>query len=179
MKTKKLSIRFSLVLLSALFLSNSFAQKNFTDASAYRVPFNPSIVFPSPENNLSNKKDVNKKVLKHFNKAFRNAENIRWRKLDNNFLAMFTKGDITTKSLFDKKGPLIYSIDYFLVKELPDDIRNIVINNYRQYAVTSVVRVQQDSQKIWIVKLADKANYVAVRIENGEMQEVENFQKAN
>ena len=168
-----------MALLSVLFLSNSFAQKKFINASVYRDSSNQSTIFSSPKNNLSNTVDVNKKVLRHFNKVFRNAENIKWTELDYNFLATFTKDNITTKSLFDKKGHLIYSIDYFLVKELPVNIKNIVISNYRQYAITSVARIQQDSQKIWIVKLANKANYVAVRIEKGELEEIENFQKAN
>ena len=179
MKTK-LNLRFSMALLSVLLLSNSFAQKDFSNSSAYRYPSNQSMItFPSPENNLTNKEDVNKKVLKHFNKTFRNAKNIKWAQLDDNFLATFTKDNIATKSLFDKKGHLIYSIDYFSEKELPVNIKNIVISNYRHYAITSVARIQQDSQKIWIVKLANKANYIAVRIENGEEEEIENFQKAN
>ena len=148
--------------------------------SAYRHPSNQSMItFPSPENNVMNKGDVNKKVLKHFNKTFRNAENIKWSQLNDNFLAAFTKDDIATKSLFNKKGHLIYSIDYFSEKELPANIKNIVAGNYRHYAITSVARIQQDNQKIWIVKLANKANYISVRIKNEDVDEIENFHKAN
>ncbi|MEO8414818.1 MAG: hypothetical protein ABI472_14220 [Ginsengibacter sp.] len=74
---------------------------------------------------------------------------------------------------------MIYSIDYFSEKELPVNIKNIVISNYWHYAITSAARIHQDCQKIWIVKLANKANYIAVRIENGEEEEIENFKKAN
>ena len=178
MKTK-LNLHFVLALLSVLFLSNSFAQKNSVNASVYRDPSYQSMIISSPENNLSNKKDVNTKILKHFNKAFRDAKNVKWTQLDNNFLATFTEGNIITHSLFDKKGHLIYSIDYFLEKELPAKIKDIVMSNYPQYAITSVARIQQDGQKIWIVKLASKANYLAIRIENGQMEEVENFEKSN
>ncbi|MEO8414817.1 MAG: hypothetical protein ABI472_14215 [Ginsengibacter sp.] len=100
----KLNFRFSMALLSVLLLSNSFAQKDFSNATVYSYPSNQSMItFPSPENNLMIKEDVNKKVLKHFNKTFRNSENIKWGKLDDNFLATFTKDILPPKRFSIKK----------------------------------------------------------------------------
>jgi len=47
------------------------------------------------------------------------------------------------------------------------------------YTITSVARVNLDNRQIWVVKLAGKNNYVATWVEDGEMEEVENFQRAN
>ena len=55
---------------------------------------------------------ISEKVLKHFNKTFKNVESIKWEQLDDNFLASFVKDDFVTNSLFDKKGNLIYTINY-------------------------------------------------------------------
>jgi hypothetical protein len=37
---------------------------------------------PSPENKLMSTEVVSEKILKHFNKAFKNAESIKWERLD-------------------------------------------------------------------------------------------------
>ncbi|KAA9040847.1 hypothetical protein FW778_02055 [Ginsengibacter hankyongi] len=52
-------------------------------------------------------------------------------------------------------------------------------DTYRNYTITSAVGIFQDSRKIWIVKLANETNYIAARIEGGDMDEIENFGKAN
>jgi hypothetical protein len=78
---------------------------------------------PSPENKLMSIEVVSEKILKHFNKTFKNAESIKWEQRD--------------------------------------------------------ARIVQDNPKIWIIKLAGKRNYAAIRIENATIEEIENFQKAN
>ena len=179
MKTK-LNLGFSIMLLFVLLLSNLFAQKDFTNQSAFKYPSSQSgVTFPSPENNLMTKEVVSEKVLKHFNKTFKNAESIKWEQLDDNFLATFVRDHVTTKSLFDKKGNVICMISYSSEKKLPVYIKSLVTNNYRNYAITSVANILQDNRKIWIIKLEGKSNYAAVRIENDEIDEIENFQKVN
>ena len=55
MKTK-LNLRVSLAFLSMLFILNSFAQKDFSDVSAYRFSFTKSRpVFPLLENHINGK----------------------------------------------------------------------------------------------------------------------------
>ncbi|HEY5408866.1 MAG TPA: hypothetical protein VIJ92_17380 [Ginsengibacter sp.] len=179
MKTK-LNLRFSMVLLSVLLLSNSFAQKDFSRQSAYNFSLIKSgVAFPSSEKGLLIDESVSKKLLKHFNKSFKNAEGVKWEQLDDNFLATFVVNNVRTQSLFDKKGELIYKINYVSEKQLPGYIKNLVINTYRNYTITSAAGILQDNRKIWIVKLANETNYIAARIEGDDIDEIENFRKAN
>jgi hypothetical protein len=180
MKTKLIS-SISLTLLSMLLVLSSFAQKDFSNESAYRFyPKKSGNFFPSPKSgNIISNENISKKVLIHFNKKFINATNIKWEQLDDNFLATFVRGETTTKSLFDKKGKIIYTINYFSETQLPVSIKGIVTNKYRDYKITSVAKITEDNRQIWIVKLAGKTNFVATQVENGEMEEIENFQKAN
>jgi hypothetical protein len=180
MKTK-LNLRLSLSLLSMLLLLNSFAQKNISGESAYRssVARKTGVTFPLPENNLLITESTNKQVLKHFNKSFKNAENIKWEKLDENFLATFALNGVTTKSLFDTRGKLIYEINYVSEKQLPPSIKNAIIDNYTNYEITSAAGILQNNRQMWIVKLSTETNYVEVLVKDGEMEEIENFRKAN
>jgi hypothetical protein len=176
--------RCSLLLLSLLIILNSFAQK----AEYKNEPASPSSsseisnVSSYPGNNIVSGPEtanINKKVLKHFNRKFDNATSVKWEEAEDNFLATFLTGETLNTSLFDKKGRIIYAINYGSEKELPSDLKNIITNKYINYTITSVTKVLQDNRQIRIVKLADKCNYVTVRVEDDEMEEIENFQKAN
>ena len=156
-----------------------FSQKtDYKNEAAYK--FSSSEIskgLPSFSNDIlssSVTENVNEKVLKQFNKKFINAGNVTWEQLDDNFLATFVIGETTTKSLFNKNGKLIYTIDIFSEKKLPNSVKSVVMNNYKNYSITSVARILQDNRKIWIVKLAGKTDYKAAKIE-----EVENFQRVN
>jgi hypothetical protein len=173
-----LNPRFSLAFLSVFFLLNSFGQKDLSRESAGNFSFiKYGAAFSSSEKDL-NKESVDKKILKHFSKSFKNAEGIKWEQLDDNFLATFVINNVKTHSLFNKKGKMIYTIEYVSGKQLPGYVRNLVVNTYRNYAITSAAGILQDNRKIWIVKLANETNYIAVRIEGGDMEEIENFRKA-
>jgi hypothetical protein len=122
---------------------------------------------------------ISKKVLKKFNKKFNNIPNVKWEQIGDKFLATFLSGETTTKILFDEKGKLIYTINYSSEKLLPPGIKKLVNDKYKNYKITSVAKINEDNRQIWVVNLAGKSNYVATRIEDDEMEEIENFQKAN
>ena len=117
--------------------------------------------------------------MEHFNKKFHNPANVIWEQIDNNFLATFIKDDLTTKTLFDKKGRLIYIVDFCTEKDLPNNVKNLVMLNYRNSKITSVAKVEEQDRKIWVIKLAGIKNYISARVEDGEIEETENFKRAD
>lgn len=74
---------------------------------------------------------------------------------------------------------MIYTIDYSTEEQLTSDVKNIIINKYEDYKITFFAKVMEDNREIWVVKLVGAKDYVIVRVEDGEMEEVENFQRAN
>ena len=179
MKTKS-NLRFSLALLSMFLLLNGYAQKDFTSQSAFKYPSTQwRSAFRGPENKVAITDVVSAKVLKRFHKRFKNAERTKWEAVDDNVLATFINEGMTTNSLFDRKGKLIYTVNYCSEKLLPGYVKKMVADNHRNYAITSVAQILQDNRKVWIIKLEGKSDYTAVRIENGEIEEIENFQKVN
>jgi hypothetical protein len=131
---------------------------------------------PSLKNYVSDEK-AKRKILRYFSWAFENADNIAWGKVDDNVIAEFTIGDIKNRALFDKRGNLIYTIAYSDEKLLPQYYREMVHNLYAKYKVNQVSRVNEALREIWIVKLETWDKLLTVRIENGETEEVEKFQK--
>ena len=175
--------RFSVLLLSLLIALNSFAQKaEYKNESA--SPSSPEISNTSASygNDIagnSESENINEKVLKHFNRKFSNADNIKWEEAEGNFLATFLTGETLNTSLFDKKGRMIYAINYGSEKDLPADVKYIITKKYINYTITSAAKILQDNRKIWVATLAGDRNYITARVEDGEIEEIENFQKAN
>lgn len=139
-----------------------------------------SETFPSKigENTILGIEKINPKLLKHFNKTFYHATNVKWQQLGNKFLATFSRGEITTRSLFYVNGKLIYTINYSTENQLPDAVKNLVKSGYDDYTITTVAQVLEKDREIWVVKLAGRSHYKTVRVEDGEMEEVENFEKS-
>lgn len=176
--------RTGLMLFSTFIVLSSFAQKaDFTNESAFK--FSSSEIdkglplFSSISVTDIASAEVNEKILKNFNKKFREADGVTWEQEDDNYMAKFSRDGITANSLFDAKGRLIYTINFFSDKQLPVNSKKMLNNKYDPYHITSAAQVLIDNRNIWIVKLAGKTNFIALRIEDGEMSEIENFNRAN
>lgn len=178
MKTKIIS-RVSLCLLSIFILSNSYSQKIALKASFSNTRWQTDAGNLSSLGDFTGDEKVNKRVSAYFGKNFKNAENISWEEADENLIATFKRGGITTKSLFNKNGRLVYTIDFFPEEMLPNSVEKMAKRNYRKYVIISSSKISEANRQIWVIKLESKKDFATVRIEDGEMEEVENFQKQN
>jgi len=142
-------------------------------------PYSREETFNAPELFNIGIESISKKVLKHFNREFNNPPGVKWEQVGDKFLATFLSGETTTKILFDEKGRLIYTINYSSGKLLPFGIKKLVNRKYKTYQITSVAKINEDNRQIWVVKLTGENDCVTATIEDGEIEETENFQKAN
>jgi len=131
------------------------------------------------ETNMTGIEKINPKLLNRFNKNFHDATNVKWQQFGDKFLATFSTGEKTTRSLFYKNGKTIYTINYFTGNQLPQVVKRLVKDQYEDYIITTAAQVLQENREIWVVQLAGLFHYKTVRVENGEMEEVESFQKSN
>jgi hypothetical protein len=120
---------------------------------------------------------VPSEVNKSFNQSFKDAVNPEWYKLDKKYLVTFLTTDQKNRALYKDNGQLVYHIRYGFEQNLPDDIRKMVKSNYVDFSITGAIAVSQDQRNIWVVNLEGKDKYIVVRIENGEMEEVESLKK--
>lgn len=59
---------------------------------------------------------------------------------------------------------------------LPDGVRKLAKSNFVEYNITNAINVEQDQRNIWVINMEDRKN-VIVRVENGEVVEVGNYDK--
>jgi len=94
------------VLLTGLFASNSiYAQQD----SMKKLP----------DVTVTANTNVSKKVQDYFNAHFKDAENPKWFKLNQNYLVEFITADLNNHVLFHKNGSIIYHIKYGAEQNLP------------------------------------------------------------
>ncbi len=67
-------------------------------------------------------------------------------------------------------------------RRLPDSERNRlkdVLKAYDNYKIIRAINVKAYERDIWVIKLEGERKYLTVRIEDGEMDEVESFFKSD
>jgi hypothetical protein len=120
---------------------------------------------------------VPNEVTKTFNASFQDAVDPAWYKIDQRYMVRFLTNDQKNQSLYKKNGELIYYIHYGFEQNLPSDIRKMIKSSYVDYKITMAIFVNQDKRNIWVVNLEDKSKYIVVRVEDGELEEVENMNR--
>jgi len=168
----RISGLFALFLLSnvatAQELKGSSDSNDFTEI--FDNPFSANTAAPVPV--------VSEKALKSFSTSFKNPVGASWSQVGKYFLAKFEADGKKQKALFNKNGAIIYTISYGVEKDLPSDLRKQVKANYYDYTISMAIEVNENNRTIWVVRMEDSATLITVRLENGEMEEVQNFKKS-
>lgn len=125
---------------------------------------------------------INSKAIRAFEKSFKNASGERWYEMPDGYRAKFTikgmKSDITYKVDYDKKGSWTHTILSYDEKELAKDIRDQVKTNYFDYSIVYVDCIMMPhNQNTYVIHLEGATNWINVRIADGEMDELQKYNK--
>jgi hypothetical protein len=82
-------------------------------------------------------------------------------------------------ALFRKNGVMIYDISYGYEKNMPSNVRDLVLKSYDNYKIIRSINIKAHGRDIWMVKMEGMKKYLMVRVEDMEMEEVEEFNKAD
>lgn len=131
-----------------------------------------------PEIRLTAPSAVNANVTSAFRRTFPDAENLRWYRYDKDYLAKFIMYDMDHNSLFRKSGVMKYDISYGFERHIPEKIKEEVTNAYDNYQIIRAINIKAENRDIWIIKMEGAKKYLTVRVEDGELDEVESFFKS-
>jgi hypothetical protein len=126
---------------------------------------------------VSSVRNVDARVNKSFRRAFPNAGNLRWYRINKDYLAKFIKEDMQHQTLFHRNGYIKYDISYGMAHDLTTEIGDRLMRAYKGYMISRVVKVSRNNQLCWIINLEGLRDFVVVRIEGDEMEEVQYFEK--
>jgi len=132
---------------------------------------------PSIENAPASVPVANAKIDKALNGYFKNASNIRWYEIKNNYVVKFKLNGHENRALFTKNGNLVYHITYGTEGLLPADVRSLVKSEYYDQKITKVLKVNQDQRTIWVVHMEDEKEFILARVEDGQLEETKRMVK--
>ncbi|MGN6530281.1 MAG: hypothetical protein ACTHK0_00830 [Ginsengibacter sp.] len=122
----------------------------------------------------------NQKVFQEFQKKFLDAINVSW-SLEHNgtYHAFFRKDGCLNAILFDKKGKMVYLINYLSPDQLPANVKNLMNDSFEEYKITNAVKVFDDNRTLWVLTLTGVTHWIKVVAEDGEIQQVDKYKLAN
>ena len=121
---------------------------------------------------------VNDKVQKSFNKYFVGATKQNWSMIAKDFHSTFYVNGVFNQALLGRKGNLIYTISYGTEKEMPSEVRKIVKSEYYDYTITVAIEIKDNKRDIWIINMTNDNSYLIVKVEDGEMDRINQFKKS-
>jgi hypothetical protein len=135
-------------------------------------------VITLPEIKVTSLAGVNADVSNAFRRSFPDAQNLKWYQYDRDYIAKFILKDMDHNTLFRKSGMIVYDISYGYEKHVPESVRSVVNRAYDNYKIIRGIHITAQGRDIWMVKLEGMKKYLTVRVEEGELDEVESFYKA-
>jgi hypothetical protein len=129
--------------------------------------------------------EINVKVVRHFSKSFKLAENVHWFTVSDGLMAYFTENGIKTRSGYDKKGNWLYNLRTYTEEYLPREVRTQVktvfydfsISCVKEFSISCVKEITNARQIIYVVLIEDKNSFKNIRVCDEEMEVAEELIK--
>ena len=137
-----------------------------------------SIVFKPMVGNKNLKlNNISMKVMRDFLLRFNNVNNATWYKEEGGFIAKFTTGTIATSVTYKKDGQWLYTISSYDEKEMPEDIKALVKNEYHDYSIVNIraVQVPRKDSTIFLVYIQNATNIKELRVCDSEMEVLHDY----
>ncbi len=130
-----------------------------------------------PTVTITSVKKVDERVSKALRHSFTEAKNSLWYRMNKYYLVKFIKEDMKHQTLFQKNGYIKYDISYGMAHDLTVEMGELILSVYKGYAITNVTKVSRYNQEFWIINLEGLSDFVVIRVENGDLEEVSHFEK--
>jgi hypothetical protein len=121
---------------------------------------------------------VPKRVRNDFSKSFSKFTSAKWYKVDDGFIASFTKNGNPMRSNYDLKGNWTYDLSTYSPEKLPSHVHSQVKSTYYDFTITSVDEIRTSDKTIYIVHMTDKNSWINVRVCEGDMEIIEHRTKS-
>ncbi len=117
------------------------------------------------------------KAVRDFMKTFNKSQDIQWYKLEDGYTVLYTHDGHLQRTGYDSKGNWLYNLFSYSAEKLPEDVYRLVRSTYYDFSITQVDEIQQRKQVIYIIHMEDKRSWQNLRVVDGEMEIIEQYNK--
>jgi hypothetical protein len=173
-------------ILSAMVISGvAIFLTNATDANAQTNanPFKTNTIVEQPvssepkNSGTLDESNVNIRAVRSFRKSYPSAHDAKWSETGGTYFVSFLNEGIRQKIAFQKTGEMDYSLKIFSRQQVPASILKTMKLNYYDYQVTGAQELKLGSKAILFVQLSAGKNWKTVRIEDGQIEEIQNLRE--
>jgi hypothetical protein len=123
--------------------------------------------------------EINVKAVRRFLMYFDNVSNEEWYDAPDRSVAMFNLDGLRYRVDYDKQGSWIQTIRTYDATKLPPDIREAVRSSYYDYNIFQVQEVEMPLHPVnYFIHLEGKTKLINLRIYDGEIEELQKFDKS-
>ena len=118
------------------------------------------------------------RAIRDFHSMFGDTFDEDWYKVGNGYIAKFTENNMKVRVDFDRNGNWLSTVKIMTEKQMPRQVRNKVKSIYFDYTITLVMEIENKEDKIYVVNLEGETTWKKVKVSDGEMIELEDYNKA-
>lgn len=122
---------------------------------------------------------VSPPVVRSFLKVYKDVSDEKWIEVKDGFVAMFSQNGKDYQVAYTKRGNLVHTIRSYNEDVMSQELRRIVKSTYYDYNINRVHEIETPRDPItYIVQLEGKTELINLKIYEGEMEEIQKFNKS-
>ena len=122
--------------------------------------------------------NVNTKAIRNFKRMYKSSNKEYWHTFHDGFCSEFKINNVKLKVYFNKKGGWTGTIRTYHESELSPEIRKIIKQTYYDYDIIQIDEVNIAREAIgYIVSIDGEDSIKKIRVQNGEMEIIDDFKK--
>ncbi len=170
---KKFLSIFIVSIISVTVMNNAVAQ-NAKDVSMNFASFRKVDYAAIPGSSVNT---ISAKAIKHFKETFKDATNTEWFQSKDGFVAFFTLHGMVNRTYYSRNGNWVFSVKYYDESKLPVDVRAAVKSSFYDFSIETVEEITMKEKTVYLVDIQDKNSRKTIRVCDGEMEIINDFQK--
>ncbi|WP_207511413.1 hypothetical protein [Longitalea luteola] len=123
--------------------------------------------------------DINVNAMRDFVNRFGDVPDVVWHKNKDTRVAVFTRDSVQHRIVYNNRGDLSFIMKYYEENRMPRTVRAQVKSVYYDYKIFVIQEILvEDKPALYIVNLQDDKKWMKVKLFQGEMEVVEEFDKS-
>ncbi len=165
-------------ILSALLLL-AIGNGAFPQSIKNSVAFENPEVSPAVSVNENMAPAAMSKAVRNFKKTFKNITDEKWYEMPDGYRVNFILNNIRCRLDYDKNGNWLHTIRYYDEKQLPVEVRRLVVSSYLDYTIRTVEEIEVPHNTIfYVIHLEGETNWINIKVADNEINELEKIKKS-
>ena len=163
------TVKIIFLLVGISFYSQAQIAKSISDSTEPEGKFKTNKLY---------RNEIDSRAKRDFSNTYKNVSNEIWTVTDEGYNVNFSIDEIRYSIRYDKKGYRLFTLRKYSEKQLPKNIRTLVRSTYFDYSIKSVDEIVKSlNPPVYVVLLEGDKEWIKVRVEDGEMTEIEKIDK--